>query len=111
MVPLLVPGVRKEHQDFIEAVVRDMFAKDVDGVVANDAHIFKGALLGAQQKPPHARSVHLDAQVVDVRIGLGQGPNHFPRAEADFQAARRRTPENGLEIQRHLREVDAVGGP
>src|SRR5271163_3732853 len=108
---LLVPGIGKEHQYLVERSSRDAIAQHIDGVAADDAQILRGGLLRAQQQPAYSRAVHLDSEVVDVRMGLRQDPDNFSGPEANFQAARRLSPENGRKIQRRLSQVDAVGRP
>ena len=79
-----------------------MIAQHIDRIAADDAQILERALFRAQQQPAHSRSVHLDSQVVDVRMGLRQGPNNLSGPEAYFQAARRLSPKYRREIQRRL---------
>ena len=68
-------------------------------------------LRGAQQQPAHSRTMHLDTQIVDVGIVLRQAADHFPDPEADLEAARRTAPENRLQVQWVIAQVQAVGRP
>jgi hypothetical protein len=87
-VPFLVPGIRKEHQDLIEALILDRPPEHLDGVVADDAQVGELRPLRPQEQPADARPMYLDAEMIDVRIGLRQGTDDLARAEADLETSR-----------------------
>jgi hypothetical protein len=60
--------------------------------------------------------MHLDAEVVDVGIGLRQGADDFSRTEPNFEAtragaARGRPPKGNIQIDRAIGEIQSVRGP
>jgi len=111
VMAFLVPRVRKEYQHFIKDLPRHPIAQDLHCVVADDAQVIQAALMGAKQKPADAGTVHLYSEVVDMGIVFRQAPNHFPGAEAYFQATWRGAAKNARKVQRRRARVDAVGGP
>lgn len=110
VVALLVPWVREEHQHLVEAPVRQAIAQHFDRVAADHAQIAEPASIGAQQQPPDAGTVHFDAEIVDLRIGLRQRADDLARAEADLDAAQRAASEHGVQIQ-HPRGFQTVCRP
>ena len=82
-------------------------ASDFDGVVTDDAQIRERFLLRMQQQPPHARSMHLDAEMIGLRVRFRESTDHLAGAEPDLQTARRATPEECVEVERPAVEIHA----
>jgi hypothetical protein len=55
--------------------------------------------------------VHLNAQIVDLRITLRQTSDHFPDAKPDLETAGRTASKNRIQVQRRIAQLNAVGGP
>jgi hypothetical protein len=83
----------------------------LDGIPADDAHIAQPPLLEGEQQAADARAVHLDAQVVPLRVGGGERDQVLAIAETDLEGARRGAREQPLQIERALDRVDAVLRP
>jgi len=49
VMALLVPGVREEHQDLIEGIVRKLVLQYLDCIVTNDAQVAQVHPCGVQQ--------------------------------------------------------------
>ena len=104
---LLMPRVGKENQDLSKDSSGIASLEDFHGVVADDAQILEVCLRGMQQQPADPRAMHLDAEVIDVRIVLRQCADHFSGAEPDLEAARRdrRGRMPAVQVERAAREI------
>ena len=48
VVPLLVPGIGEEHEDFVESFLSDPVLQNLNGIVAHDPHVLEFCLLRTQ---------------------------------------------------------------
>jgi hypothetical protein len=104
VVPLLGPGIGKEHVDAGERARRDHRRDDLDRVVTDHAQIGERVLADLLQQAAHARRVHLDAQEVDVGHRAGDARGRLAHATADLEHPRRGAAEHAAEVDR-LRRV------
>ncbi len=108
---LLVPGIRKKDEHFVDARIRKSESKYFDGVMRDDTHIGEIRCRAILQQTSDAGPVHFDAKIVDLRIGARQRTDHLANAESDLHATRRMPAECGIQVQRFLLEVDAESRP
>jgi len=80
-------------------------------VVTDHAQVAQHRRFSAEQQPSNARPMHFDADAVDFGMRAGEFEQRFAGAEADLKHARRRAPEQCLEIQRRLRKFDTIFWP
>ena len=91
---LLVPGIRKQHQHFIERARCDLFAQHFDCVVRADAEVGEVVSLSEHQQVPDAGPMHLDAEVVALPMCRRERGEVFAVAESDLERARRAPAED-----------------
>src|SRR5208282_99565 len=71
----------------------------------------KTRVLRLQQQAAYTRAMHLDAEIVDTRIGDRERAENLAGAEADLEAARRCAAEDRLEIERGAAELQSIPRP
>src|SRR5262249_11320965 len=65
----------------------------------------------AQQHTAHSGAVHLDTQVVSLRMAAGESDQVVAVAEPDLDGAGSAAPEEGREIERLALKLDPVHRP
>jgi hypothetical protein len=88
--------------DAAQARSRDQVLDHLDRVVLHDAQVAELASLDHAQQAAHSRGVHLDAEVVDLRIRSRDLRRRVAHAESDLQHHRRVAPE-------HMRKIERCG--
>ena len=104
VMAFLVPGIGKEDEDVVEGLVGQCSRPGPPprrGRRRADWRVSPSRRCNSSRPTPG--SMHLDAQVIDLGIGLRQRADDFAGAEPDLEAARRRPPEG--------RRQDPAPGP
>jgi len=77
---------------------RNHVAPERDGIMLDDAQVGQSALADLLQQTADAGGVHLDAEVIVLRMRGSDERGGLAHAEADFQDLRGRPSEDPVEV-------------
>jgi len=93
-----------------ERSFRNHRVDDLDRVVLDHAQVREPELIDAIQRRAHARPVHLDSDVIGLRVGPRDRGGRLAHAAADLEHDRRAPAEDRGEVDRRAGERNAVSG-
>jgi hypothetical protein len=105
---LLRPRIGKEDVHEGDGGGRNLLLKHLHGVMADHAQIAQRRRFRAEQQTSYARTMHLDADAIDVRMRGGKFEQRLACAEADLHHARRRATEQRLQSRSASRWPSSV---
>ena len=94
--------------DGVQAALRNTLFQKLLGIGAGDAHVGETLGLDPAQQRAHARAMHLNAEVIVLRMRGGHGGERLAVAEANFDMQRRVPAEERNEVELRLTRRDAV---
>ena len=111
MMPLLWPWVREQQVNPDQCSRADLVTQDLHSVVGDDAQVADAGVASHEHAVADTRFVHLDADKVEFRALHGSLHEGVTIAETDFEYPTGTAPEQLIEIDQVIAEVDAVYRP
>src|SRR5207237_1308941 len=108
VMPFFRPWIGEEDVNRRERRWRDHRVHDLDGVVADHAHVRETERLDAVQQRADARQMDIDGDEIDVALRIGDRGGRFAHAESNLEHERRNPSKDARPIDRRRRERHAV---
>lgn len=102
VVPLLVPGIREEDLNPIQAARGYAAFQNLNRIFIENADIAKPAPFNLSKQVPHPGPMHLDTDKVSFRPPLGLRGKALAVPESDLDRYRRNAPEDRCEIDHRV---------